>query len=89
MPFDKLETKHIANLIQSNPITCAHYYDHHKKCFQKLCIKDDMIFGPLLKFFFVTKTVEVNKIMDFCGLQMPQHMVWTLIKSLKILWINI
>jgi hypothetical protein len=55
VPFDKLEIKHIANLIQSNPITCAHYYDHHMKCFQKLCMKDDMIFGPLLDFFFVTE----------------------------------
>ncbi len=53
MPFDKLETKHIANLIQFNPITSAHYYDHHMKCFQKLCMKNDMIFGPFLDFFFV------------------------------------
>jgi len=28
MPFDKLEIKHIVNLIQSNYITCVHYYDH-------------------------------------------------------------
>jgi hypothetical protein len=28
MPFDKLEMKHIVDLIQSNHITCVHYYDH-------------------------------------------------------------
>jgi hypothetical protein len=69
VPFDKLETKHIANLIQSNPITCAHYYDHHMKCFQKLCMKDDMIFGPLLSFVFVTKFQN-------CGSEYDHELLW-------------
>jgi hypothetical protein len=46
---------HIVNLIWFNPITCVHYYNHQIKCFQKLCIKNDTIFGPLLDCFFVTK----------------------------------
>ncbi len=53
MLFDKLEMKHITNLIQSNFITCACYFDHLMKCFPKLCMKEDTIFGPLLDFFFV------------------------------------
>ncbi len=63
MPFDKLETKHIANLIQSDPITCVHYNDHHMKGFQKLCMKDDMIFGPLLDFIFVIEFQ--NRVSDY------------------------
>jgi hypothetical protein len=55
MPFDKLETKHIANIVRSNPITCVCYNDHCMKCFQKLCMKDDTIFRPLLDSFFITK----------------------------------
>jgi hypothetical protein len=69
VPFDKLETKHIANLIQFDPITRAHYYDHHMKCFQKLCMKDDMIFGPLLKKFFVTKFQK-------CGSEYDHGLLW-------------
>ncbi len=46
MLFDKLEMKHITNLIQSNFITCAYYFDHLMKCFPKLCMKEDTIFGP-------------------------------------------
>jgi hypothetical protein len=83
MSFDKLETKHIANLIQFDPIICVCYNDHHMKCFQKLCMEDNMIFGPLLDSFFVTKFENhgsMNMIMDFYGLKMPQHMVWTLIE---------
>ncbi len=55
MPFNKLETKHITYLIQSNIITCAHYYNHRIKCFSKLCMKHNTIFGPSLELFFVTK----------------------------------
>jgi hypothetical protein len=83
MPFDKLKTKHIANLIQSNPITCVPYNGHHMKCFRKLRMKDDISLKPLLDTFFVTKFQDhgsMNMIMDFYGLQMPQHMVWTSIK---------
>jgi hypothetical protein len=82
VPFDKLEMKHIIGLIQYDPVTCAYYYDHWMKCFQKLCMKDDMIFGHLLDFSLLPnfKTMEMNMIMDFYGLQMPQHIIWTLIK---------
>jgi hypothetical protein len=59
--FEKLEIMHIVNLVWFNPITCAHYYDHRIKCFQKLCIKDDTIFGPLLDCFFVTKIWKLWK----------------------------
>ncbi len=32
IPFEKLEAKQIPNLILSDPITCAQYYDHCMKC---------------------------------------------------------
>jgi hypothetical protein len=50
MLFDKLQMKHITNLIQSNHITHACYFDHFTKCFKKLCMKEDTIFGLLLDF---------------------------------------
>ncbi len=53
--FDKLEPKHVANLIKCDPITCAQYYDHRMKSFHTLCMKYNFIFGHLLDFFFVTK----------------------------------
>ncbi len=33
IPFDKLEPKHVANIIWSDPITCARYYDHRMRYF--------------------------------------------------------
>ncbi len=39
IPFDKLEPKHVANLIQCDPITCAWYYDHCMKSFHTLWMK--------------------------------------------------
>jgi hypothetical protein len=50
--------------------------------FKKLCMKDDMIFGPLLDLSLSLnfKTMEMNMIVDFYGLQMPRHIIWTLIK---------
>ncbi len=33
IPFDKLDTKHVADLILCDPITCTQYYDHCMKSF--------------------------------------------------------
>jgi len=33
IPFDKLEPKHVADLIWCDPTTCAQYYDHCMKSF--------------------------------------------------------
>jgi hypothetical protein len=54
IPFDKSKSKHVTNLIQCDPITCARYYDHCMRFFHTLCMKDSSIFGHLLDFFFVT-----------------------------------
>jgi hypothetical protein len=53
IPFDKSKSKHVTNLIQCDPITCARYYDHCMRFFHTLCMKDSSIFGHLLDFFFV------------------------------------
>jgi hypothetical protein len=55
IPFDKLEAKHIPNLILSDPITCAQYYDHCMKCIHKLGMKAANIFLTFNIFFLVTK----------------------------------
>jgi hypothetical protein len=34
--FDELESKHMGNLVQFDPITCAIYYDHHMATFLSL-----------------------------------------------------
>ncbi len=53
IPFDKLEPKHVANLIWCDPITCARYYDHCMRSFHTFYMKNNSIFGNLLDFFFV------------------------------------
>ncbi len=53
IPFDKLEPKHVIDLIQCVPITCAQYYSHHMRSFHTLCMKDDSILGHLLYFSLI------------------------------------
>jgi hypothetical protein len=67
IPFDKLEPKHVVDLIRC--VTCAQYYDHHMKFFCTLCMKDNSIFGHLLDFFFVTKFQN-------CGSQHDHRLLW-------------
>jgi hypothetical protein len=88
IPFNKLEPKHVVDLIWCDPITYAQYYDHHMKSFRIMCMKDNSILGHLLHFFLLQnfKVVEVNMTMDFYGLQMHQFMVWIQTMQLKTLW---
>ena len=55
MSFDKLESKHIADLICCDPVTCARYYHHRMNSFRKLCSKDKSIFGHIVDYFFITE----------------------------------
>jgi hypothetical protein len=89
---DNLKPKHVANLIQFDPITCAQYYDHHMRYFRTLCMKDNSILGHFLIFFPLLhdfKVVEVNMTMDFYGLQMHQFVFLIQTMQLKTLWKNI
>jgi hypothetical protein len=43
--FDELEFKHFADLVRSNLVTCACYYDHRMATFHNLLKKDSSIFG--------------------------------------------
>ncbi len=51
--FDELEFKHFADLVRSDPITCARYYDHQMVAFHNLLKKDSSIFGKVDDFYFV------------------------------------
>ncbi len=61
------------------------------KKFRTLYMKDNLIFGHLLKISLLQnfKVMKVNMIMDFYGLQMHQFMVWIQTMQLKTLWTNI
>ncbi len=91
IPFDKLEPKHVTNLIQCDSITCARYYDHCMRSFCTLCMKDNFILGHLLNFSLLLnfKVMEINMNMDFYRFEMHQFMVWIQTIQLKTLWINI
>ena len=52
--FNSLESVHIVELIRSNPMTCALYYNHRTKAFRELLQKESSILGEVLD-FFVTK----------------------------------
>jgi hypothetical protein len=52
--FDELESKHFANLVRSNPVTCACYYNHQMATFHNLLKKDSSIFGKVDDFNFIT-----------------------------------
>lgn len=54
-PFDSLESIHIAELIRSDPVTCALYYNNRTKAFRDLLIKESSILGEVLDFFFITE----------------------------------
>jgi hypothetical protein len=53
--FEDLQPTHIAELICTDPITCARYYDHRTSEFRKLIMKDSTFFGEVQDFFFVTE----------------------------------
>ena len=53
--FFSRESTHIAELIRSDPITCALYYNHRLLEFRKLLIKEASIMGKVIDFFFVTE----------------------------------
>ncbi len=91
IPFDKLEPKHVIDLIHCDPITCAQYYDHCMRSFCTLCMKDNSIFGHLLKFSLLLnfKVMEINMNMDLYRFEMHQFMVWIQTIQLKTLWINL
>lgn len=51
----------MAELVQSDHIACAHYYDDHMKYFWHLYIKDDKTFNISFDFFGYTfKVIKVN-----------------------------
>jgi hypothetical protein len=51
--FDKLEFKHMGDLVQYDLVTCTHYYDHHMAIFRNLLKNDSSIFGKVNDFYFV------------------------------------
>jgi len=53
--FNELESKHFIDLVNSNSITCAHYYDHRVVAFHNLLKKDLPIFGKIDDLYFITK----------------------------------
>jgi hypothetical protein len=53
--FDELESKHFIDLVNSDSITCAHYYDHRMVAFHNLLKKDSSIFGKVDDLYFITK----------------------------------
>jgi hypothetical protein len=91
IPFDKLEPKHVIDLIQCDLITCARYYVHHWDLFVHCVWKIIPFLGILLKFYLLQnfKVMGINMNMDFYRFEMHQFMVWIRIIQLKTLWINI
>jgi hypothetical protein len=53
--FTNLDSTHIAELIRSDPMTCALYYKHRTDAFCKLLQKESSIIGEVVDFFFVTE----------------------------------
>jgi hypothetical protein len=53
--FNNLDSTHIAELIRSDPVTCALYYKHRTDAFRKLLQKESSIIGEVVDFFFVTE----------------------------------
>jgi hypothetical protein len=53
--FTSLDSTHIAELIRSDPVTCALYYKHRMDAFRKLLQKESSIIGEIVDFFFVTE----------------------------------
>jgi hypothetical protein len=53
--FNNLDSTHIAELIRSDPVTCALYYKHCTDAFRKLLQKESSIIGEVVDFFFVTE----------------------------------
>ena len=49
--FSSLESTHIAELIRSDPVTCALYYNHRSLEFRKLLIKKASIIRKIIDFF--------------------------------------
>ncbi len=73
---NELEYKHFIDLVRSNPITCAHYYNHQMATFCNLLKKASSIVGKVDDFYFVTKFQNKgSEHMVCCGLKMAQHMV--------------
>jgi hypothetical protein len=66
IPFDKLETKHVVDFIQCDPITCSWYQNHHMR---SIVYEKNSIFGHLLDFFFVTR-------FQSCGSQHDHGLLW-------------
>jgi hypothetical protein len=56
--FDELESKHFANLVKSNLVTCTRYYDHRMATFHILLKKDSSIYGKVDDFLFCNKISE-------------------------------
>ncbi len=55
--FDEFESKIFVNLVKSDPVTCAHYYDHQMVAFCNLLKKNSSIFGKVDDFYFVPNQV--------------------------------
>jgi hypothetical protein len=66
---NELESKHFANLIKFDLVTCTHYYKHWMVTFCNLLKKDSSIFGKVDDFNFVLEfqIEKVNMIMVCCG----------------------
>jgi len=54
LDFNFLESTHIAELVRSDPVTCALYYNNRTRAFRKLIKKEISIIGEVVDFFFIT-----------------------------------
>jgi hypothetical protein len=53
--LNSLDSIHIAELIHSDPVTCALYYNHCTNVFRKFLHKEPSITYEVVDFFFVTE----------------------------------
>ena len=55
LKLSSLDFIHIAELIRSDLVTCALYYNHRTNAFRKFLYKESSITGEVIDFFFVTE----------------------------------
>jgi hypothetical protein len=52
---DTLKNNDIDYLIRKDPVTCTRYYRHRINALRQLICHDEMFFGKISDYFFVTK----------------------------------
>jgi hypothetical protein len=53
--IDTLENDDIDYLIRKDPVTCTRYYTHRINALRQLICHDEMLFGKISDYFFVTE----------------------------------